>query len=527
MTPRERFEELLDRYVDGALSSADSQEWDDLLRSEPEWAIEAEEELALVSMLRSAPKATAPANLLSSSIAKSRVEPVATSTVAIQDLKQPSKSGGAWIKFAQVAAVFLIIGGSWVAWQTSKDDSAFSPPDSGLEIFTPQSSEQFDSPVSTFDDELPSAPEPSDDASTNDEIGSLVEMKEREDVAPTGGFATRLESALDAPEEKVTKKVPDSESGRDSLASKPVEPANRPVRQQAESTPPGAAQPTESPSRAPRPAAQSPKPNASVDDDFASSAVAEESRVLSESHRNEGTDSTFSIGNGFMRADSAAQKSESADSRGRAHRSMAIGSESTKPHVFSAEEVNQIIENTASRKLLDTVWLEAANSVLNGTGSPRQENATSGVRYLVLETDRTRALPHSATMRAKLPGGVSHVVLPYRLAASPSQQRSAKESTDSPLSELNKFFEGRGARILRTDDYSDALDFQQRLIRGNATESAFMVYEFRNPTVAESAVSDLRNSELIGLSIIQGGMLDIVYNVTSQTRVVIPIRRAR
>ncbi|MEO8376891.1 MAG: hypothetical protein ABI579_04405 [Candidatus Sumerlaeota bacterium] len=63
MNERERFEELVGDYAEGALSPADASSWDALLVSHPAWRGEAEQERALVSMLRSAGKLKAPATL--------------------------------------------------------------------------------------------------------------------------------------------------------------------------------------------------------------------------------------------------------------------------------------------------------------------------------------------------------------------------------------------------------------------------------------------------------------------------------
>ncbi len=101
MKTRERFEELLPEFVSGELSADELVEFNRLVADRPDWREEANEEKALVELMRNAPRVKAPANLLSS--AKEKAGLGAAKVVEVE----PRRSSRRLWNYAAAAAVLV------------------------------------------------------------------------------------------------------------------------------------------------------------------------------------------------------------------------------------------------------------------------------------------------------------------------------------------------------------------------------------------------------------------------------------
>jgi hypothetical protein len=98
MNPRDRFDELVGDYAEGALAPADRAEFEALCAAHPEWRAEAEDERRLVESLRAMPQVAAPAGLLAGALKKAR-------TAEVVEVAPPSGGSRAAWRFA-IAASF-------------------------------------------------------------------------------------------------------------------------------------------------------------------------------------------------------------------------------------------------------------------------------------------------------------------------------------------------------------------------------------------------------------------------------------
>lgn len=128
---RDRFDDLLDDWAKGSLSNSEAREFESLLLSHPSWRHEAESHRAFMNLVESAPRPSAPPQLLRTALERARSSdeyPNPYDRVHVVDLDKElearrARRGSTWGWLYGAAAAALLLAAGIGAWEMINPDA--------------------------------------------------------------------------------------------------------------------------------------------------------------------------------------------------------------------------------------------------------------------------------------------------------------------------------------------------------------------------------------------------------------------